>query len=257
MAFKVATWNVNSLRVRLPHVMDWLDKVKPDVLSLQETKVPDESFPVDEIKQLGYEVVYSGQKAYNGVAILSKQKGEDVHVNIPSLEDLQRRVLAITVGDVRVFNLYVPNGQCVDSDKYHYKLKWLQALTLFLKEQLTLYPKVVVMGDFNIAPQDIDVHDPVEWQGQVLCTEPERAAFNELLSLGFQDCFRLQTQPENSFSWWDYRLNAFKRNRGMRIDHILATEALASQCIQCGIDKSPRGLERPSDHTPVFAEFVT
>ncbi|MDR3492202.1 MAG: exodeoxyribonuclease III [Gammaproteobacteria bacterium] len=254
---KIATWNVNSLRVRLPHVLDWLASANPDVLCLQETKVPNEDFPLLEIQQAGYEVVFSGQKSYNGVAVISKQAAHDILFDLPEMNDTHRRVIAVTVGNLRVINLYVPNGESVGSDKYAYKLEWLRKLKDFLEQQIALYPSMVIVGDFNIAPTDDDVYDPIEWHGRVLCSEPERSAFKELLELGFQDCFRLQPQPSQSFSWWDYRLNAFERNWGLRIDHILASPALALQCIQCGIDKKPRGLERPSDHAPVFAEFVT
>jgi exodeoxyribonuclease-3 len=258
MSFRIATWNVNSLRVRLPHVVDWLAANQPDVLCLQETKVPDNEFPVKEINELGYNVVFSGQKSYNGVATLTKTvMPTDAILDIPGLEDSQRRVMALTVDEVRVINLYIPNGQDITSEKYLYKLNWLKALNLFLADQVKNYKNVIVLGDFNIAPEDRDVYDPEAWQGQVLCTKPERDAFYAILSLGLKDCFRLQSQPSNSFSWWDYRLNAFKRNLGARIDHILATEPHASDCITCGIDKLTRGLDRPSDHAPVFAEFVT
>ncbi|HLB57817.1 MAG TPA: exodeoxyribonuclease III, partial [Gammaproteobacteria bacterium] len=242
---KIATWNVNSLRVRLPHVLNWLISEKPDVLALQETKLPDADFPIDTIKEAGYDVVFSGQRTYNGMAILSKSPAADIIADLPELEDPQRRVLGVTLDDIRIINLYIPNGESVTSDKYRYKLQWLQKLDLFLKKELRTHSKIIILGDFNIAPADIDVHDPELWKGQVLFSEPERAAFQTILKIGFVDCFRLHTPQEKLFSWWDYRMNAFKRNRGLRIDHILASTALASQCTHCYIDKAPRALERP------------
>lgn len=256
MPFKIATWNVNSLKVRLPHVLEWLEAVKPDVLALQETKQQDADFPVDAIKAAGYEVVFSGQKTYNGVAILSRKPMLDVVTDIAGLEDPQRRVLGVTIGDMRIINLYIPNGESIVSAKYGYKLNWLEKLTAVLQEEIRKYPNLIILGDFNIAPDDRDVHDPIAWMDQVLCSVPEREAFQGLLKLGFSDCFRLQEQAEKSFSWWDYRMNAFKRGRGMRIDLILSSPALTSKCIQCIIDETPRTWERPSDHTPVIAEFV-
>jgi len=257
MTFKIATWNVNSLRVRLPHVLAWLASEKPDVLALQETKLPDNEFFLEEVANAGYQAVFSGQKTYNGVAILSRVRGENIVTDLPGLDDPQRRVLGMTCNGVRILNVYIPNGESVDSPKYTYKLDWLQKLKAFLKTELATYPSMVVLGDFNIAPDERDVHDPLLWEGKVLFSQPERAMFQELLQLGFHDCFRLQDQPEKSFSWWDYRMNAFKRKMGMRIDHILASSALVSQCKQCYIDKSPRGWERPSDHAPVVTEFLT
>ncbi len=255
-SLKIATWNVNSLRVRLPHVLEWLASVQPDVLALQELKLPTENFPLEEIRQAGYDAVVNGQKTYNGVAILTRAlPAENVVMEIPGLHDPQRRVLAATVGDVRILNLYVPNGESVGSEKYHYKLNWLQHLKTFLRDELAQHKKMVVLGDFNIAPEDIDVHDPAAWEGKVLFSEPERAELQAILQLGFQDCFRLCNPTEKSFSWWDYRLNAFKRNMGLRIDHILASTALAQHCQTCLIDKTPRALERPSDHAPVIATF--
>lgn len=253
---KIATWNVNSLRVRLPHVLEWLANVQPDVLALQETKLPDHDFPIAEINQAGYECVFSGQPAYNGMAILSRKKGTDVITDIPLLEDHQRRVLGITIDDVRILNLYVPNGESVTSDKYGYKLNWLKHLDLYLKEELEKHAKFIILGDFNIAPEEIDVHDPKAWQGRVLFSDPERSAFKDMINLGFNDCLRAHPQPENAFSWWDYRLNAFQRNMGARIDHILATSALVQQCSHCYIDKMPRSWDRPSDHAPVVAQFL-
>lgn len=254
---KLASWNVNSLKVRLPHVLDWLEREKPDLLALQETKTIDDNFPLDEIRTAGYDAIYSGQKTYNGVAILSRLKSPpaDIVLDIPGLDDAQRRVLAATYNDLRLINLYVPNGSEVGSEKFDYKLNWLKKLHGWLKKQLVEYPRLAVVGDFNIAPQDIDVHDPEEWAGAVLCSEPERAAFQKLLKLGLYDSFRLFEQEEKSFSWWDYRAAAFRRNRGLRIDHLLISEALKDSCLASWIDKEPRKLERPSDHAPVVVEF--
>ncbi len=256
MSLKIATWNVNSLKVRLPQVLYWLETMKPDVLALQETKVLDVDFPGEAIRAAGYEVVYSGQRTYNGVAIISRLAACDIVTDIPGLDDPQRRVLAVTIGDLRVINLYVPNGESVVSEKYLYKLGWLDKLQLFLAEELKAHPKLVVLGDFNIAPEDQDVHDPKEWEGRVLFSDKERAALSRVYELGLIDCFRLHPQPEKSFSWWDYRMNSFKRNRGLRIDHILASPTLSAHCHRSYIDITPRSSERPSDHTPVVAEFL-
>ena len=253
---KIATWNVNSLRVRLPQVLQWLESAQPDFLALQETKTTDDVFPETDLLAAGYHALFSGQKTYNGVAILSRTPGRDIITDIPGLEDPQRRVLATTYGDVRLINLYVPNGESIESDKYQYKLNWLDKLAEWLKSELQQHAKLVVVGDFNIAPADADVHDPVAWKDSVLCSPAERAAFHRLLGLGLCDSFRNFEQPENSFSWWDYRMNAFRRNRGLRIDHILASTALCKACSACNIDKVPRAWERPSDHTPVVAEFA-
>ncbi len=252
----IATWNVNSLKVRLPQVLDWLALKQPDVLALQETKLTDEAFPVAELSAAGYQLAYSGQKTYNGVALLSRLPLDHVIRELPGLDDPQRRLLGATVGGVRILNLYVPNGQTVGSDKYAYKLAWLAALADFLREQLAAHPRLVVLGDFNIAPEDRDIHDPEAWAGQVLCSEPERTALGHLLDLGLADTFRLFEQPPACFSWWDYRAAAFRRNRGLRIDLILASPELATACRRCAIDKETRGLERPSDHAPVLAEFA-
>lgn len=253
---KIATWNVNSLRVRLPQVLSWLESATPDILALQETKCPDEEFCLAELNKAGYEVAYTGQRTYNGVAILSREKPTEILTDLPGIEDPQRRILAVTVGQYRIINLYVPNGESIISDKYRYKLSWLENITHFLKEESARYPNIVVLGDFNIAPHNVDVHNPQTWIGRILFSEPERAAFQTILNAGFDDCFRLFEQPEKSFTWWDYRMNAFKRNMGLRIDHILASKSLSPYCRECIIDKTPRGLERPSDHTPVMAEFV-
>lgn len=252
---KIATWNVNSLKVRLPQVLEWLEGHGPDALCLQETKLEDHNFPRAEVEAAGYVPLYSGQKTYNGVAILTRFPAADPVTAIPGLDDPQKRVLAATVGGARVINLYVPNGESVNSDKYRYKLAWLEALTAWLRVELARHPQVAVLGDFNIAPEAQDVHDPKQWEGQVLFSEPERAAFGALLGLGLQDAFRLFPQPEKSYTWWDYRMNAFRRNLGLRIDHILLSPALASACSACVIDREPRKAERPSDHAPVVAEF--
>ena len=252
---KLATWNVNSLKVRLPQVLDWLAAHQPDVLCLQETKLEDAKFPAAEIAAAGYQALSSGQKTYNGVAILSKTPAMDAVAAIPGFADEQKRVLAATIAGVRVVDLYVPNGQSVDSDKYRYKLGWLEALAAWLADELARHPKLAVLGDFNIAPDERDVHDPKAWEGQVLVSPPEREAFRRLVGLGLADSFRLFEQPEKTYSWWDYRMNAFRRNRGLRIDHILLSPALAGTCKSSAIDKEARRAERPSDHAPVVVEF--
>ena len=252
---KIASWNVNSLRVRLPQVLDWLQDNPVDVLALQETKLVDEEFPAQEIREAGYHVEYSGQKTYNGVAVLSREPASEVQAGIEGLDDPQRRILAATIGDVRVLNLYVVNGSQVGSEKYTYKLDWLQKVTEFLSADVQRHPRYVVLGDFNIAPEDADVHDPKAWEGSILCSERERAALGAMLELGFVDTFRLFEQEENSFSWWDYRAAGFRRNLGLRIDLILASTALEASCSFSTIDKGPRANERPSDHAPVMAEF--
>ena len=254
---KIATWNVNSLRVRLPQVLEWLARAQPDVLALQETKVEDQAFPLDAFTKLGYQVCFSGQKTYNGVATISRTPADECVMDIPDLHDPQRRILAATINGVRVVNLYVPNGQSLISEKYIYKLNWLAAMRQFLEAELARFPKLVVLGDFNIAPQARDVHDPAAWEGSVLCSEPERAALQAIQNLGFIDVFRQFEQPEAAYSWWDYRQFAFRRNRGLRIDLILASPALAASCRSCSIDVEPRCAERPSDHTPVIAEFFS
>jgi exodeoxyribonuclease-3 len=252
---KFATWNVNSLNVRLPHVMDWLNATQPDVLCLQETKQEDSKFPYQTLREIGYEAVHIGQKTYNGVAIVSRQPMTEIQQNIPAFADDQQRVIAATIDGMRVVCAYIPNGQSVGSDKYQYKLRWLNALHDWLQRELSQYPKLLLLGDYNIAPEDQDCHDPAAWVGQVLVSEPERAAFRQLLNLGLHDSFRLFEQPEKSFSWWDYRMAGFRRNLGMRIDHILVSDLLKAQCSAAYIDKAPRKLERPSDHTPVVLEL--
>jgi exodeoxyribonuclease-3 len=252
---KLATWNVNSLKVRLPHLLDWLARQQPDVVCLQETKLEDGKFPFAELKAAGYEAVHCGQKTYNGVAILSRRPLADVRQGIPDLEDEQKRVITATVDGARIVCAYVPNGQSVDSDKYAYKLRWLAGFTAFLAAELAAHPRLAVLGDYNIAPEDRDVHDPKLWEGQVLFSEPEREAFRGLLGVGLVDSFRLFDQPERSFTWWDYRMMAFRRKMGLRIDHILLSQPLAQACTACTVDVEPRKLERPSDHAPVVAEL--
>ena len=256
MTLKIATWNVNSLKVRLPHVLDWLAAQQPDVLCLQETKLEDKAFPFAEIEAAGYHAIHHGQKTYNGVAILAR--GEPTHVvrNIPDLDDPQARVIAATIAGLRIVCAYIPNGQAVGSDKYEYKLKWLRALHHWLKDELSAHPDLALLGDYNIAPDDRDVHDPVAWRGQILCSDEERAAFHRMLDLGLEDTFRRFEQPPKTFSWWDYRMLGFQKNLGLRIDHILASKSLANTCTSCSIDRAPRKLERPSDHAPVVAEFA-
>lgn len=256
MVMKLATWNVNSLKVRLPQVIDWLVAHQPDVLCLQEIKLINENFPINEIKAAGYESVFAGQKTYNGVAILSKRQGSNIVTAIPGLADEQKRVIAATYGDLRVICAYVPNGENVESEKYEYKLCWLPAFTQWLKQELIDYKRLAVLGDFNIAPEDRDVYDAELWKGKVLCSEPERSAFGNMLNLGLADSFRLFEQPEKSYTWWDYRMLAFRRNQGLRIDHILLSEELCNACVTCAIDKTMRKLERPSDHAPVLVELA-
>ena len=253
---KLAAWNVNSLKVRLPQLLDWLDVQQPDVVCLQETKLEDVNFPQQAIADAGYAVAFHGQKTYNGVALLSRLGLDDVLCNNPHFPDPQKRLIAATVQGVRVISAYVPNGQEVGSDKYAYKLEWLDGLTRWVSERLAANPQLVVAGDFNIAPADQDVYDPAAWAGQILCSDPERAAFRSLLGLGLKDSFRLFDQPANSFSWWDYRMLGFQKNRGLRIDHILLSETLAVRCKAARISREVRKLERPSDHAPVIADLA-
>ncbi|HWA37604.1 MAG TPA: exodeoxyribonuclease III [Burkholderiales bacterium] len=253
--FRLATWNVNSLKVRLPHLLDWLRSAAPDAICLQETKTEDAGFPVQPLRDAGYEAVFCGQKSYNGVAILSRTPASEVQHGIPGFADDPKRVIAATVAGVRIVCIYAPNGQAVGSDKYAYKLRWYEALERWMREELPRRGRLAVAGDFNVAPEDRDVHNPKRWEGEVHVSEPERAAFRALLSLGLTDAFRLFEQPEKQFSWWDYRLMAFQRGWGLRIDEILLSPELASRCVSCTIDAAPRALERPSDHAPVVAEL--
>jgi|UniRef100_E6QNH3 exodeoxyribonuclease-3 len=253
---RLATWNVNSLNVRLPHVLDWLEKNPVEVLCLQETKQQDADFPQAELLAAGYHAAFSGQKTYNGVAILSRVPLEEVQAGIPDFDDEQKRVIAATINGIRVVCVYVPNGQAVDSDKYYYKLGWLSALREWLRGELQRYPKLVLLGDYNIAPEDRDVHDPVVWQGNILVSEAERIQYQNLIKLGLHDSFRLFEQADKAYTWWDYRMMAFRRNHGVRIDHILISEALVPSCKSCVIDREPRKRDRPSDHAPVVAELA-
>jgi exodeoxyribonuclease III len=248
---KLATWNVNSLNVRLPHVLDWLRDNPVDVLCLQETKQEDTKFPYDDLKAAGYHAIHHGQKTYNGVAILSCHAMSNIEHGMAGFEDEQARVISATINGVRVICVYIVNGQAVDSEKYEYKMRWLEALQNWLAGELQKYPNLVLLGDYNIAPDDRDCHDPAAWIGQILVSPREREAFEKLITLGLHDSFRLFEQPEKSFSWWDYRMMGFRRNFGMRIDHILVSDALKNKAESCVIDKAPRKLERPSDHTPV------
>ncbi|MDH3481260.1 MAG: exodeoxyribonuclease III [Gammaproteobacteria bacterium] len=252
---KVATWNINSMNVRRNHVVEWLQAHEPHVLVLQEIKQVTEKFPSDDLMELGYHSVASGQKTYNGVAVLSKSPPSDPVTDFPDYEDPQRRILASTINNVRIIDLYVPNGSAVGTDKYEYKLAWLASLRNFLKTELRRHENVIVLGDFNIAPADEDVYDPVKWGDAVLCSPLERKALNALLDLGLSDVFREFEQPEKSFSWWDYRAAGFRRNAGLRIDLILTSAAMTKRCTASYIDKEPRAWDRPSDHAPVIAEF--
>jgi len=252
---KLATWNVNSIKVRLPQLLDWLAAAQPDVVCLQELKTEEAKFPRAELQAAGYACAVSGQKTYNGVAILSRTTLADVDAGVPGFADEQKRVIAATVQGVRMVCVYCPNGQAVGSDKYAYKLRWFAALRDYLAAELQKQPRLAVAGDFNVAPEDRDVHDPKAWEGQVHVSEPERAAWRAWLALGLKDSFRLFDQPEKTFSWWDYRMMGFRRNAGLRIDHILLSEELAAACTSSTIDKAPRKLERPSDHAPAVVEL--
>lgn len=260
---RIATWNVNSLKVRLEHVCRWLQETKTDVLCLQELKMAHELFPIDALQAIGYGAVWTGQKTYNGVAILYRKETlsnpRDSVINIPSLEDTQQRLVATTlatpVGDVRFVSAYFPNGAEVGCDKYAYKLTWLEHLTAWLKTEMAAHPKLALLGDFNIAPEDRDVWNPKAWEGNILVSPAERAAFQRLLDLGLHDTFRLFEQPEGLFTWWDYRMLGFQKNHGVRIDHILVTDSLKEKVLAAQIDKNPRKWTKPSDHTPFVIFF--
>jgi exodeoxyribonuclease-3 len=253
---KLATWNVNSLKVRLPHLLDWLAAVQPDAVCLQETKTEDASFPLAPIEAAGYHAVFCGQKTYNGVAILARSAPTDVQHGIPNFPDDPRRLIAATVGDVRIVCAYAPNGQSLESEKYAYKLRWYEALAAWMQDELAKRPRLALLGDLNVAPEDRDVHNPKRWEGGIHVSPPERAAFRKLLEVGLADAFRLFEQPEKEFSWWDYRLNAFQRGWGLRIDFVMLSAELARGCKSARIDKGPRALERPSDHAPVVVELA-
>lgn len=249
---KLATWNINSLGIRLPQVLDWLATHQPDVLCLQETKLTDDRFPHAELKEAGYHSECFGQPTYNGVALLSRTPAADVVRNIPGFDDAQARVIAGTVDGLRVVCAYVPNGQAPGTEKFAYKMAWLDALRAWLAGELAAHPNLLLLGDYNIAPEDRDVHDPVLWAGQIHCSAPEREQFAQLTTAGLVDTFRLFEQPVKSWSWWDYRQLAFRKNQGLRIDHILVSPALRGRVVACTIDKLPRKNERPSDHAPVM-----
>ena len=253
---KIASWNVNSLKVRLPHVLAWLESSGTDILALQETKLTDENFPLAALHDAGYQVVYSGQKTYNGVAILSRTPATEVVTDPPGLDDAQRRILAATYGNLRVINLYVVNGESVGTEKFAYKLDWLSRVHAWVADEIQRHPNLVVLGDFNIAPDDRDVHDPESWHERILCSTPEREALQGLTGLGLADTFRAFEQSEDEFSWFDYRAASFRRNRGLRIDLLLASQPLQARLQAAGIDREPRSWERPSDHAPVWAEFA-
>jgi exodeoxyribonuclease-3 len=254
---QLATWNVNSLRVRLPQLLGWLERNPVDIIALQELKLTDDEFPRAELEQAGWHALCNGQKTYNGVAILSRDAtAADIVRDIPGFEDTQRRVLAATYGDLRFISVYVPNGQRLGSDQYSYKLRWLEALRTWLADELRRHSQLIVLGDYNVAPEDRDVHDPVLWANSIHVSVPERAALRALLDLGLEDLFRRFEQPPACFSWWDYRAGAFRRNRGLRIDLMLASQALAERCTAASIDREPRGWERPTDHAPVLASFT-
>jgi len=259
VSFRLATWNVNSLKVRLPHLLDWLAAKKPDAMCLQETKTEDANFPAAELRAAGYEAVFCGQKSYNGVAILARSGLSDLQHGIPDFADDPKRVIAATLGapdnPIRVISIYAPNGQSLESEKYAYKLKWYEALAAWLRDELARRPRIAVLGDFNVAPEDRDVHNPKRWEGGIHVSEPERSAFRRLLEIGFRDAFRLFDQPEKEFTWWDYRLMAYPRGWGLRIDEILLSPELAARCAGCQIDRGPRERERHSDHAPVLADL--
>ena len=248
---QIATWNVNSLKVRLPQVIDWLQASNCDVLALQELKQDNDNFPLQAFNELGFHCAFNGQKTYNGVALISKHPIHNITMDIPNYNDIQKRVISATINDIRVMCAYVVNGESVGSEKYSYKLEWLNEFHNYIANTLKTNQKLVVLGDFNIAPEDIDVYDPAAFAGQVLCSEPERSAWNNLIDLGLYDSFRLFNQEPRQYSWWDYRNFAFKRKLGLRIDHILISDAVKQLALKCEIDTTPRKNERPSDHTPV------
>jgi len=254
---KIVSWNVNSLNVRLPHLQQWLAAFAPDIVALQETKLEDARFPDTALAEAGYRSVFAGQKTYNGVALLSREAAQDVQVGIPGFDDEQKRVIAATVGGLRIIDLYVVNGQDVGTDKYAYKLRWLDAAHAWIQDELARHPDLIVLGDFNIAPEARDTHDPAVWNdSHILTSTAERDALQRLLALGLHDAFRLFPQEENAFSWWDYRQAGFRRNLGLRIDLTLISESLRARCVAAGIDREPRTWDRPSDHAPAWVELA-
>lgn len=252
---KLATWNVNSLTVRLPQLLDWLQAEQPDIVALQETKLVDARFPHQALGEAGWRSVCFGQPTYNGVALLSRREATAVVRNVPGFDDPSARVIAATIDGLRVVGAYFPNGQAPDSDKFVYKMRWLDALAAWLRSELAQHPELVLLGDFNIAPEDRDVFDPEGLRGTIHCTDAERAHFRALLDLGLVDAFRQFEQPPKTWSWWDYRNLAFRRNQGLRIDHVLVGRALLPALRGCRVDKTPRRNERPSDHAPVLVEL--
>lgn len=250
---KIATWNVNSLNIRLAHTLRWLEENQPDVLALQELKLDQDKFPESAFANIGYNAAWNGQKTYNGVAILSKEPLENIDINMPTLNDPQKRVIAATVNNIRIICAYCVNGESIDSDKFKYKQQWFQGLHEYVKQQLLQYPATILLGDFNIAPNDIDVYDPQQWQNKVLCTPQERSWFRELTDLGLTDSLQYLHPNEAHYTWWDYRMNMFKRKLGLRIDHILISQTLVPQLQAVSVDTTSRGWERPSDHAPVTA----
>lgn len=259
MPFRIASWNVNSITVRLQAVLDWLQSSQVDILGLQELKTPDEKFPLSAFQDTGYSVYFNGQKTYNGVAWISKTPLTNILCDIPNYNDPQRRFISAEIPEenIQLINVYVPNGGELNSDKYQYKLTWLTAFQHYIEKTMQTNKKLIIVGDFNIAPSDQDVYDPLAWEGQVLVSPPERKAFQNLLNTGLYDSFRLFEQADKSYTWWDYRQFAFRRNRGLRIDHILISEALRPHCKTCHIDSDPRKQERPSDHTPIVCQLST
>jgi exodeoxyribonuclease-3 len=252
---KIASWNVNGIRARIDHVVNWIEENQPDVLALQETKVVDELFPYEAFESISYAVETYGQKSYNGVANITKKSSVNTNKGIDGFDDPQTRVLSTTHEGIRVVNVYVPNGQAIGTEKFLYKLEWLGHLKKMLANDLKKYPKMVVLGDFNIAPNNDDVHDPDEWKDKILCSDQERKAFGEILSLGLHDSFRLFEKGSGFHSWWDYRAAAYRRGLGLRIDLLLASDELKTACKKSYIDEKPRSLEKPSDHTPVVIEI--
>ncbi|MFN2531817.1 MAG: exodeoxyribonuclease III [Pyrinomonadaceae bacterium] len=253
---KIATWNVNSILARLPNVLRWLDAMKPDVLCMQETKCTDDKFPSEPFQERGYQCLLFGQQSYNGVAIVSRRPCDTSRCGYPDDDEtMQSRLLASTVASIQIVNVYVPNGQMVGSEKYAFKLEWLRRLREFFDTHYDKKSNVLLCGDFNVAPEERDVHDPRLWQGRILFSERERAALQQIKEWGFTDTFRMHTEAPGNYSWWDYRAGAFRRNLGLRIDHIWCSAALAARNENTWIDLEPRKWERPSDHAPVIAEF--